>query len=140
MCFNTATKFNVRICSVPGCNNLTHHKRLVCDEHMGLHVNPKDFTREDQTVVTLDANSTSALARINELVQPRTWNKISHEQFNNDLNDAATVISKRTGIARDTIIKYAAEKRNNVRETSYKTSRTVAYRGENRDWRSDLTE
>ena len=137
MCFNTATKSNVRICSVPGCNNLTHHKRLVCDEHLGLHVNPKDFTREDQTVVTLDANSTSALNRIHEITHPRTWNNISYEQFVDELDKAALVISERSGIDYNTILTYATEKRNNARRCGYKASRRTLYRGENRNWRDD---
>lgn len=137
MCFNTATKSNVRICSVPGCNNLTHHKRLVCDEHLGLHVNPKDFTREDQTVVTLDANSTSALSHIHEITHPRTWNNISHEQFVDELNKAAVVISERSGIDYNAILTYATEKRNNTRRCGYKASRRTLYRGEKRNWRDD---
>lgn len=136
MCFNSTTKFNVRICSVPGCNNITHHKQLVCDEHLGLHVNPKDFTRDDQTVVTLDSKSTSALNRIHEIMHPRTWNKISHERFNKDLNDAVTVISLRTGISSDSILKYASEKRKNYCERNYENGREMWFRGENVDWRN----
>lgn len=107
------TKANIRICSVPGCNHITHNRRLLCDEHLGLHVDPRDYSRDDQTVVTLDATATAAFVRIGELNQPRTWNNISHSDFNKDLDKAAKVISERTGISYNEILKYSAEKCNN---------------------------
>lgn len=130
------TKANIRICSVPGCNHITHNHRLLCDEHLGLHVDPRDYSRDDQTIVSLDATATAAFVRINELNQPRTWNNISHSEFNSDLDKAAKVISKRTGISYDEIIKYSAEKINNYYTHNDYYNRKSSSRSESIDWRN----
>lgn len=129
-------KCSVRICSVPGCKNLTHNHRLLCDSHESLHYDPKDYSRDDQCVITLNVKASSAFTRIRELMQPRTYDNISREDFEAELVRAARVISENSGIDVDDIINYAAEYRKNAWQRYDFYERPFAARNPNVDWRN----
>lgn len=106
-----STKWNVRVCVTPGCNHITHVHSLLCDRCKGLGIDSKEFTKDDQVVVTLNAAATSAFSRAMELFQPRTVCKENFKTVDrlDELNKIVNVISAETGIDTEHLFNYFSE-------------------------------